>query len=95
MFLVYDSQDLLIVQVHVIIEAILDGGAIAETAPVHSLHGFTQDVCTGVPVNLKNSHIIFFVATTAAEPYYLLLLACLKKMQVVSVCGILHSFKPY
>lgn len=48
-------NSLIVLQEHVIVEAILDGGTIAETAPVHPLHGFTQDVGAGVPVNLNMS----------------------------------------
>ena len=38
---------------HVIVEAILDGGSVAEAAPVEALHGLPQDVGTGVPVHLQ------------------------------------------
>lgn len=46
---------LVVVQKHVVVEAALDRGAVAEAAAVHLLHGFTQDVGAGVPVNLHNT----------------------------------------
>lgn len=47
-------DSLIVLQEHVVVEAALDGGAVAEAASVHSLHGFTKDVSTGVPVHLRN-----------------------------------------
>lgn len=47
----------LIVQEHVIVEAILNGGAVAEASAVHPLHGFSQDVGAGVPVHLWGSGV--------------------------------------
>lgn len=45
--------DSLVVQEHVVVEAVLNGGAVAEASSVHLLHGFSQDVGTGVPVHLR------------------------------------------
>lgn len=62
--------DSLIVQKHVIVEAILDGGAVAKASTIHPLHGFPQDVGTGVPVHLgigEESYYCYFLLVSAGE----------------------------
>ena len=38
---------------HVVVEAVLDGGSVAEAATVEALHGLPKDVGTGVPIHLQ------------------------------------------
>lgn len=49
------ERSLLPFQEHVIVETVLDWGSVAQTAPVETLHGLSQDVSAGVPVDLDKS----------------------------------------
>lgn len=61
------DNSLVVFQEHVVVEAVLDGGAVAEAASVHPLHGFAHDVGAGVPVNLERARKRGPVSEAAAQ----------------------------
>lgn len=47
------NNSLVVLQKHIVVEAIFNRWTVAEAASVHSLHGFSEDVGAGMPVNLQ------------------------------------------
>lgn len=84
-------DSLIVLQEHVIVEAIFDGGTIAEAATIYFFHGFTQDMSTGVPVNLYNMKIYCLISKITVESFLKNVnynCARRKKITVLNVCDI-------
>lgn len=49
----------LVLQVHIVVEAVLNRRSVTQAASVHFLHGLTHNVGTGVPIDLKTESFHF------------------------------------
>lgn len=49
--------DLLSFKKHIIVKAILNGWSVTKAASIDFLHGLSHYVGTGVPINLKRTHL--------------------------------------